>query len=212
MPNKLSSFGLILLLVGVVCLVVGEFKLGNVNVVTVEQKDSVWSLAVNLTHGNTYGIDIQSSDDWGKPFGRGDFTEPMPVNVTIASPRGDVTSLQAFFYGLPSTSPYYQVGTPPAIVEVKYQNVDSAGLSLDYSTAHIRFIPKQDGPYNVTVLQDGFWSEEPPDYILFLKEVTPDKEIYSLVAGVGGVACTIGGVIFIANLFKGRNVKRRSPR
>lgn len=210
MLSKLSIFGFILLFAGAICLAVGEYKLADVNVVPVEQQDSVWSLAVNLTHGNAYGIDIQSSDDWGVPFGRGDFTEAMPVNVTIASPGGDTTRLQAFFYGLSTTSPYYHSGTPPVIIEVKYQNVDSVGLAVDYSSPHIRFMSKQDGPYNVTILQDGLWSKVPPDYILFLKEVTPDKETYSVLAAGGGVVCTLGGVILIASLFKGRNVKRRS--
>jgi hypothetical protein len=210
LPNKLSVFGLILLLAGAVCLAVGEYRLGDVNAVPIEQQYSVWSLAVNLTQRTTwYGIDIQSSDDWGKPFGRGDFTKPMPVNVTIASPAGDVTRLQLFLYGERSTSPYYQLGAPPTIVEVKYQNV-SAGLAVDYSTPHIRFTPKQDGPYNVTVLKDGFWSAEPPDYILFLKEVTPDRETYSLLATGGGVVCTLGGIIFIVSLFKNRNGKRKN--
>lgn len=188
----------------------GEFNLANVDAVQIEQKESVWSNAVNLTHGNTYGIDIQGSDDWGKPFGRGDFTEPMPVNITITSPEGGITFLQAYFYGLPTSSPYYGSGTPPAIVDVKYQNVDSAGIAVDYSTAHIRFMAKQDGYYNATVHQEGMWSKEPPDYILFLKEVIPDREIYSLVATGGGVVCTFGGVIFIVSLFKNRNVKRKS--
>jgi hypothetical protein len=210
LPSKLAIFGLILLLAGAICLAAGEYKLADINVVPVEQQDSVWSLTVNLTQGTTYGIDIQSSDDWGKPFGRGDFTQPMPVNVTIVSPGGDVTRLQAFFYGLASTSPYYQAGSPPAIVDIKYQNVDSVSLAVDYSTPHIRFTPKQDGPYNVTVLQDGFWSKEPPDYIVFLKEVTPERQTYSLLATFGGVVCTAGGVIFIVSLFKGQNAKRKS--
>ena len=40
MLNKLSSFGLILLLVGAICLVVGAYKLSNVNVVQVERVES----------------------------------------------------------------------------------------------------------------------------------------------------------------------------
>ena len=212
MPSKLLSLGLMVLLIGAICLAVGEFKLGTVDVVPVEQKDSDWSLAANLTHGNTYGIDIQSSDAWGIPFGRGDFTEPMPANITITSPGGDVTRLQAFFWGERSTSSYYERGSPPVILEVNYQNVDSVGLAVDNSTAHIRFMPKQDGFYNVTILKDGFWSQEPPDYILLLKEATPERETYSVVATVGGAMSTLGGVICLASLFKGRNVKRRSRR
>ena len=208
MPNKLSIFGLILVLLGAICLVVGEFNLSNVDVVQVERMESVWSGTVNLTHGNTYGIDIQGSEDWGKPFAKGDFTEPMPVNITITSPQGGTTFLQAYFYGQRPDSPYLTVS--PAIVEIKYQNADTSGLAVDYSAPHIRFMAKQDGYYNATVHQEGMWSTDPPDYILFLEEITPYRETYSLVATAGGVFCTFGGIIFIVSLFKNRNVKRKS--
>jgi len=206
--NKLSSFGLILLLVGVICLVVGAYNLSNVNVVQLDRLESVWSGTVNLIHGTTYGIDIQGSEGWGKPFKTGDFTQAMPVNITVTSPQGDTTLLQAYFYGIQPDSPYLTVS--PVIVDVKYQNADRAGLAIDYSTPHIRFMAKQDGYYNVTVQQKDMWSTEPPDYIALLEEVTPNREIYSLVATAGGVFCAIGGIVFIVGLFKNRNVKRKS--
>jgi hypothetical protein len=210
LPSKLSIFGLILLLLGAIFLGVGEFNLRNVNSVEVEHEDTVWSHAANLTHGITYGVDISASDDWGKPFGKGDFTKAMPVNVTITSPRGDVTSLQVFYYGEASTSPFYQVGIPPAIVAVKYENVDSAGLLVDTSSYHMRFMARQDGPYNVTVLQEGLWSKEPPDYILFSKEVTPNSGIYYLLSAAGGVMCALGGVTYLVTLFRSRNSSHKS--
>ena len=185
MLNKFSSFGLILLLVGAICLVVGELNLSNVNAVQVERMESVWSSTVNLTHGNTYGIDIQGSEDWGNFFANSTFTQPMPVNITIMSPEGDTTHLQAYFYGLNPDSPYLTVS--PVIVDVKYQNADKAALAIDYSTPHIRFMAKQDGYYNATVQKKGMWSTEPPDYITFLEEVTPNSETYSLVAMAGGI-------------------------
>jgi hypothetical protein len=207
--SKLSSFGLILLLVGVICLVVGAYNLSNVDVVQLDRAESVWSSVVDLTHGNTYGIDIQGSEDWGKPFARGDFTEAMPVNITITSPQGGTTYLEAYFYGLDPDNPYLTV--LPVIVDVKYQNPpDSAGLAIDYSTPRIRFMAKQDGYYNATVQQKGLWSTLPPDYIAFLEEVTPNRETYSLVTMAGGVFCTVGGIVFIVGLFKNRNVKRKS--
>ncbi len=209
MLSKFSSFGLILLLVGVICLVVGTYNLSNVNVVQLDRFESLWSGSVNLTHGNTYGIDIQGSEDWGHFFANRTFTQPMPVNITIMSPEGDTTHLQAYFYGLDPDSPYLTV--LPVIVDVKYQNADSAGLAIDYQTPHIRFMAKQDGSYNATVPQRGFYgSTQPPDYITFLEEVTPNRETYSLVTMAGGVFCTVGGIVFIVGLFKNRNVKRKS--
>ena len=209
MLDKLSGFGLILLLAGAICLVVGWDNLSNVNVVQVDRAESVWSGTVNLAHGTTCGIDIQGSDDWGKPFASGDFTEAMPVNITITSPQGGITYLEAYFYGIDPDSPYLTVS--PVIVDVKYQNAtDRAGLAVDYSTPHIRFMAKQDGYYNATVQQKGMWSTEPPDYIAFLEEVTPNREIYSLVAMAGGVFCAVGGIVFIVGVFRNRNVKHKS--
>jgi len=210
LPSKLSIFGLILLLIGVICLAIGEISLRNENAVELGRMDSVWYYAANLTRGNTYGVDVSAGDGWSTPFGSGDFTRAMPVNVTITSPGGGVTSLQAFYWGEPSTSPYYRVGTPAAIVAVVYRNVDTVGLSVDSNSPHIRFMAKQDGLFNVTVLRDGLWSQEPPDYILFSEEVIPNREAYSLLAAVGGIVCAFGGVTCIISLFKSQNSKRRS--
>ena len=133
----------------------------------------------------------------------------MPVNITITSPQGGITYLEAYFYGIDPDSPYLTVS--PVIVDVKYQNAtDRAGLAVDYSTPHIRFMAKQDGYYNATVQQKGMWSTEPPDYIAFLEEVTPNREIYSLVAMAGGVFCAVGGIVFIVGVFRNRNVKHKS--
>ena len=212
LPSKLSYLGLTLLLTGVVCLAVGEVNLRNVQTVQIGTQDSVWSYAYNLTNGRTYGVDIASSDDWGKPFGSGQFTKEQPVNVTITSPGGGLTTLQAFYYGLPSSSPYYKVGTPPTILYVTYQRVDDMGLTVDASSSQIRFTAKQSGSYNVSVLQQGLWSKEPPDYIMFYEEFAPNGETYTLLASGGGLLGTLGGVTFVVSLFRSRGVKRKRTR
>jgi hypothetical protein len=210
LSTKLSSLGLILLLVGAICLGIGVFNLRNVSAVLLEREDSVWFHAANLTRGVTYVVDIQSSDDWGKPWASGDFTKAMPVNVTITSPGGGVTSLQVFYYSEPPTSPYYEVGIPPAMVAVNYGNFDSVGLTADTSAVNIRFMARQDGLYNVSVLQASLWSQVAPDYILFSKEVSPNGATYSILATVGGVMCAVGGVTYLVSLFGTRGSRRKS--
>lgn len=212
MLGKLSYIGLILLLIGVVCLAVGEVNLGNVKLIQVGVQDTVWSYTLNLTAGRTYMVDIASSDDWGLPFGQGAFDSPQPVNVTMTSPGGDVTSLQAFYLGMPSTSPYYRVGTPPTIVDVRYQNVDDTALRVEIPSSEIRFMARQTGPYTVRVLQAGLWSKQPPDYITFYEEVAPNRETYSLLALGGGAVGTFGGATFVASLFRNRGTKHKSAR
>jgi len=212
LPSKLSYFGLILLLIGVVCLVVGEVNLANVKQVEVgTQQYSVWSYALNLTRGKTYRVDI-SGNDWGVAFASGGYTSPQPLNVTITSPGGGITSLQAFYWSEPSGSPYYHAGTPPTIVEVTYQNVDDASLTVDSSSSEIVFTVKQSGPYTVGVPQNGgrfYTSKEPPDYIAFYEYVIANRETYSFLASGGGGAGTLGGVALIVGLFRGRGGKRK---
>jgi len=208
LPSKLSYLGLTVLLIGLVCLAVGEVYLANVKTVPVGQEYSVWSSACNLTSGMAYGVDIESGLDWGVPFSNGAFTKEQPVNVTITSPQGGVTRLQAFFLGGPAAG-FYREGIPPTIVGVNYLNVDDAGLTVDYVSSQIRFTVRQSGPYTVSVLQDGLWSNKPPSYILFFKIVAPNSETYSLLASGGGVVGTVGGITFILSLFRSRNTKRR---
>jgi hypothetical protein len=204
----LSYLGLTVLLIGVVCLAVGEVNLANVKTDTIGTGYSVWSYACNLTRGNTYGVNIESGDDWSLPFSSGAYSTPMPVNVSITSPENDTTLLQAFFYG-EMRQGMYNEGTPPSIVTVEYLNVDYAGLTVDYLASEIRFTPHHSGPYAVSVLQPGLWSTQPPSYILFYELVAPNSETYSLLAAGGGIMGTVGGITFIVTLFKSRGTKHR---
>jgi len=210
--GKLSYFGLTLLLIGIVCIAVGEVNLGNVETVKIGQEHSVWYSAWNLTERSRYGVDIQATEDWTLPFGRGDFTSPQPVNVTITSPGGHVTSLRVLYYSEPSTSPFYQIGVPAYIAGVIYQNVDEASLAVDYSSTQIRFTVKQTGLYNVSVVQGSVWSTDPPDYILIFELVTPNRDTNSLLVTGGGIVGTLGGATFIVSLFRGRNTKSKRAR
>jgi hypothetical protein len=212
LPSKITYFGLILLLIGVVCLVVGEVNLGNVKQVEVGTHEYlVWSYALNLTRGETYRVDI-SGGSWGAAFASGGYTSPQPLNVTITSPGGGITSLQAFYWSEPSSSPNYRVGTPPAIVSVTYLNVDDASLSVDSSSAEIVFTVRQSGTYIVSVPQNGgrfYTSKEAPDYIAFYQYVTANRETYSFLASGGGTAGTLGGVALIVGLFRRPGPKRK---
>ena len=125
----------------------------------------------------------------------------------IATGRHHISASLLLRYPDPD-SPYLTVS--PIIVDVKYQNADRAGLAIDYSTPHIRFMAKQDGYYNATVQQKDMWSTEPPDYITFLEEVTPNREIYLLWQRQAEYFAPVGGIVFIVGLFKNRNVKRKS--
>ena len=211
LPSKLSYFGLAVLLIGIVCLAVGEVDLANVKTVQVGIQYSVWSSSCNLTSGTNYGVDIEAGPDWAAPFSTGAFTSAQPVNVTITSPENGTTNLQAYYLG-GLAGGYYKSGITPTIVEVNYLSVDYGGLTVDYGSSQVRFMAKQNGPYTVTVLQDGLWSNESPAYILFFKLVAPNSETYSLLASGGGVVGTVGGITFIVSLFRKRDTKRRKTR
>ena len=208
MPTKLSYLALTVLLIGVVCLAVGAVNLANVKTVQVGIQYSVWSYACNLTRGNTYGVNIESGDNWSLPWSSGAWDTAHPVNVTITSPKGDETWLQAFYYG-EATSGLYREGTPASIITVQYLNVDYAGLTVDYLASEIRFTVQQSGPYIVTVLQNGLWSTQPPSYIQFFELVAPNGETYSLLESGGGVLGAVGGITFVVSLFRSRDTKHR---
>ncbi len=136
----------------------------------------------------------------------------MPVNVTITAPTGDVTALQAYYLGLETTNPLYKLGTPPAVVDVRYLNVDDAAMRVEIPSTEIRFIARQTGLYNVSVLQAGLWSTEPPDRIIYYEEVAPNREAYSILALGGGVLGTVGGATSVASLFRNRGPKHKATR
>lgn len=211
--RKLAYVGLLLLLVGIACIVYGEVGLSNVKRVEVAtSNDLVWNSTCNLASGKTYIVYIESNDDWGKAFKDGQITDPQPVNVTITSPDASVTRLQAFYYGLSTDNPMYQEGTPPAIVEVRYSNVDDNNLRVDASSGEIRFTVKQDGNYTVSVLKEGLWSVQPPNFFTFYEEVSENRNLYSLMAFAGGGAGTVGGVTFVVSVFRKDGTKRKKPR
>lgn len=209
MARKLSYLGLTLLIIGIICTGVGAVNLSNVNTVKLGQEYSVWSSVLNLTAGSTYGVDIAATEDWSLPFSSGDFTSPKPVNVTITSPGGGVTSLQAFYYGERSTSPFYQVGIPASIVGVRYQNVDDDGLRVDDSSSQIHFTVRESGSFNVSVVPESVWSTEAPDYILYFEIASPNRGANILLATGGGIVATFGGVTSVLSLFSGRKFKRK---
>jgi hypothetical protein len=213
--RKLSYFGLILLLLGIACVAVGAVSLQNVTSVDVGNnkiQTSAWYFACNLTRGNTYWVYIESNAAWGVPFNSGDFTSAQPVNVTITSPGGTVTSLQAFYDSVSSSSPYYRQGTPPAIVYVTYDNADYSSISVDTASGKIRFSVIESGAYTARVLDEGWVASAPPDFFVFYKEVPVNSETSVLLASGGGVLGALGGVTLVVSIFRKEGARRKRIR
>ena len=211
--RKLAYFGLIVLLLGIVCVTVGAVNLQNVTSVDVGDNKIpglTWYYTCNLTSGDSYWLYIEANTVWGEAFQDGAFTSPQPVNVTITSPGGGVTSLQAYFYSESSSSSYYREGTPPAIVGVTYESVDNS-LSVDPNSNKISFSVKDSGTYNVSVLDMG-WIDTPPDFFVFYKVVSPNSGNYTLLASSGGVLGIFGGVILVVSMFGKEGVRHKRTR
>jgi hypothetical protein len=164
--------------------------------------DSVWSCSFNLTRGKTYRINILASPKWGQDFASARFEEAQPVNVTITSETGGVTRLQTFFLGLLPESPQYKEGTPPTIIDVRYQNVDDANVRVITPNTKIEIIPKQTGVYTIRVLEEGLWSTGPPDYFALIEKYTPDNDFYTVLSFCGGIIGIAGGVTYVASIFR----------
>lgn len=187
--------GLVILLVGLVTIGVGDMGLKNIKLEPVARTEGSWEVAGHLSKDTTYVLRIESGDEWDKVFTKGDINVPQPVNVTIVSPDGGLTKLEAFFFGSPSTSPYIPQA-PTAIVEVKYIFVNSDSLKVDEESTLIRFTVRQEGTYKACVIEEELkWATGPPLEMIFFEEFAENKDFYIVIKLVGGVLCS-GGVIF----------------
>lgn len=210
MTSKLAYAALIILVAGLVCVVYGEIRLGYHDLKAIDQSDFfVWTCSFDLTRGKTYRIDILADNRWGKMYAAAGFTYAQPVNVTITSPSGTATSLQAFFYSLPPDNPFYKEGTPPTTIDIKYQNVDDTDFRVITPSTKINIMIKQGGNYTFQVWKESVWTDTPPNYFALIEESVPDGGVYSLMAFSGGIAVTAGGVIYIANVFKRGQLKQK---
>jgi hypothetical protein len=208
LTSKLSYVALVIIVIGAACLVFAEVKLSDVSVTQLARSDeSVWYWTFNLTRGKTYRIDILASSQWGRDYYAGGYVDAQPVNVTITSMTGGITSLQAFFYSITPDNPYYPEGTPPTIIDVKWQNVDDTNIRAITSAMKITITLKESGPYTVRVLEQISWSEGPPNYFALIEVFTPDSDTYSLMAFGGGIAAMAGGVTYVASVFRKRRMK-----
>jgi hypothetical protein len=212
--RKLTYFGLTLLLLAIVCIVIGAVNLAKVKSVDVgdnKNQPTTWYFACNLTSGNTYWVYIEANAAWGVPFNDGSFSTAQPVDVTITSPGNGTTSLLAYFYSISTSNPDYREGTPPAIVDVVYENVDSSSLSADLTSGTISFFVEKSGTYTVRVLDEG-WIDTPPDFFVFYEQVPLNSETYTLLASAGGVLGIFGGVTVVVSIFRKGGAKHKRTR
>jgi hypothetical protein len=211
LTSKLSYAALVIIVIGAACLVFAEVKLSDVSVTQLARSDdSVLYWTFNLTRGKTYRIDILAGGKWGRDYYAALFTEAQPVNVTITFMNGGVTSLQAFFFGIPPDNPYYPEGTPLTIVDVKWQDVDDTNIRAITSAMKIMMTIKQSGLYTVRVLEQGLWSNGPPNYFALIEVFTPNSDTYSLMAFGGGITAMAGGVIYVVSVFRKRKMRSRA--
>jgi len=210
MQKKLLYIGIILLITGIAFLIYCEMFLKQVNYVPasdpVYSPDS-WILQANLTSDRTYLLYIESADEWGQLFQKGIFDKPQPVNISITSPDGGITKVQAMFYGLAEQTPLYPEGRPPQIVEVSYFEIDSSSLQPIFSSSNIIFKVKKGGTYTVTVLREGLASLDPPNQMMFYEETMINRKTYSTLVFCGGFLSVVGSSTSVWCIFKGKRSK-----
>lgn len=182
---------------GLVTIVVGDMGLKNIKLEVVARSENSWEVTGCLFKGTTYVLRIESGDEWDKMFTKGGLSVPQPVNVTIVSPEGSLTKLQAFFFGIPSTSPYVPQA-PTTIVEVKYVFIDSDSLKVEEESTLIRFTVKKEGTYTARVIEEELkWATGPPLEMIFFKEFVENGDFYMFIRLVGGVISSAGFVVSI---------------
>ena len=197
MWKRLLYVGLAVIVIG---LTVMTFSLArNVRKDPIENTTSSWSISGNLTEGNSYVLDIFSSDQWQDSYWIGGYTASQPVDVVIASPDSHDTKLQAFFYALPVSggSPYKS--PHPIFVHVEYETVDYDSMEVDKTYPQIRFTARQGGNYTARVLEQTLnWSIGPPQKMVFYKEVFEFSYPNAILMQSGGVVCLFTGIAICA--------------
>lgn len=168
-----------------------------------------WRLTADLMEMRTYGLFIESADEWGELFNQGLFDQPQPVNLTITSPNNGVTKIQVKFFGLPSSNPLYKEGQPPTIVDVYYFTVDSSSLEVISSASLIQFTVKKGGNYTVQVLKEGLAASDPPNQMYFAERIFESENIYRFSTLSGGSLCVTGCFISLWGYVKKGKVKKR---
>jgi hypothetical protein len=195
----LFSFGLIILLVGLIQLGVGSIRTAQLKQLT--STANSWEVSGNLTAGNTYVLYIYSSYKWRDDFDAGEYTTPQPVEVVITSPNRANTTLQAYFYAeLPTSESNISVrGALPSNVQVEYRSVDYNDLSVDASYAQPRFAVKSGGMYTAIVVEDNInWTSGPPENMIFEEEVVENPYSFTNLLQISGVACLATGAVISA--------------
>jgi len=196
--------GACLSIIALILMIIGSVKLKDVKLEVVGKSDfEVWQFSANLSRGKTYILEIEYGTEWGQAFTQMGTDSPQPVNVTIISPSGNGTKLEAFFTGEPSQNPYMPV-TALAIAEVRYFKVDSDSLQVYEPSPRIRVTVKQEGNYTARVIEEELnWASGPPNQLLFYEEV-PDSS-FLLLLQLGGPVFLVG---FVVSIWGFRTTKR----
>jgi len=197
MHRLIFLLGVALLVGSLVMLLVSSSML-TVKLVPLRKGDkgefNSWEISRELEEGNSYVVDVFSSDNWTEPFAQGFYEEPQPVDMVIIPPDGGEIKLKAFFYGEPSRSPYYSYYFRPKIVSVQYVSINSDSIKVDKNYSPIRFTVKQGGEYTVHIINDTlYWTEGPPKLIKIEKEVVEVQDLYPIFSH-GGLVLLIAGI------------------
>lgn len=204
MRKKLFSLGLIILLAGLAFLAVGSVR--NVKLEIVKKTTESWKVSENLMGGNTYVLDIMSSNQWRDDYTAGLYETPQPVDVVVISSNGGKTNLQAFFFARLPTSQWLK-STFPSLVYVEYGSVDSDSLEVDESYPQVRFTVKQEGNYTAIIREETLnWTKGPPREMVLYNEVFENQKLYTIFLQSSGLVCLFTG--FVISVWGARATKK----
>jgi hypothetical protein len=200
-----------LLLLGGICLAVGYVFFSGARFRSLGRSPTgLWEFTANLTARKSYRLIIYAPAEWNIPWAEVPDRDQMPVNMTITSPNGDVTKLEADFWGFAPQGNYRNGATD--IVGIKYFNVSSA-LDVALNLASIRFGVTISGLYTVRFLKEGVLvTYGDPGSMEFFEEVHLTIEAYNASVVSGGMLCLIGCVVSLWGVFGKGKVRHTGKR
>jgi len=170
---------------------------------TANEETNVWEISSHFTKEENITLYMR----WTVPWTELD-VPPLPANISIFAPDNGETKFRVYFQLVPSQSS--EEAQPIEVSRIELLGTDEDGLSTTNPIKQIGGITKQSGTYTARISREGlWWVEEPPEALVFFKEIVERDKPYTYLLPVGVSLCLLGVLILIYGVFTARKIKKK---